>query len=119
MCHACGRELPGEFPFCPFCAAPLVEQPRATAHEERKVVSVLFCDLVGFTAASELADPEDVRARLQPYHERLRREIERCGGSVEKFVGRGGSRPGRHLAAMPSQTESHGGAPPTHLERQR
>ena len=50
-------------------------------------MSVLFCDLVGFTAASERADPEDVRARLRPYHERLRVEIERFGGTVEKFVG--------------------------------
>jgi class 3 adenylate cyclase/tetratricopeptide (TPR) repeat protein len=57
------------------------------ALEERKVVSVLFCDLVGFTAAAELADPEDVRARLRPYHARVRTEIERYGGSVEKFVG--------------------------------
>jgi len=55
--------------------------------EERKVVSVLFCDLVGFTAASEAADPEDVRARIRPYHARLRSEIERFGGTVEKFVG--------------------------------
>jgi len=51
------------------------------------VVSVLFCDLVGFTAASEQADPEDVRARLRPYHERVRLELERFGGTVEKFVG--------------------------------
>ena len=56
-------------------------------HEERKVVSVLFCDLVGFTAASEAADPEDVRARIRPYHARLRQEIERYGGTVEKFIG--------------------------------
>jgi predicted ATPase/class 3 adenylate cyclase len=55
--------------------------------EERKVVSVLFCDLVGFTAASEAADPEDVRARLRPYHQRLRELIEGYGGTVEKFVG--------------------------------
>ncbi len=55
--------------------------------EERKVVSVLFCDLVGFTAVSEQADPEDVRARLRPYHERLRSVLERHGGTVEKFVG--------------------------------
>jgi class 3 adenylate cyclase/tetratricopeptide (TPR) repeat protein len=78
--------LPGEFPFCPFCAAPLSQAKSATA-EERKVVSVLFCDLVGFTAASEAADPEDVRARIRPYHRRLREEIERFGGTVEKFVG--------------------------------
>jgi Adenylate and Guanylate cyclase catalytic domain len=50
-------------------------------------VSVLFCDLVGFTAASEAADPEDVRARLRPYHTRLRSDIEAYGGTVEKFVG--------------------------------
>ena len=50
-------------------------------------MSVLFCDLVGFTAASERADPEDVRARLRPYHERVRGVLERYGGTVEKFVG--------------------------------
>jgi class 3 adenylate cyclase/tetratricopeptide (TPR) repeat protein len=86
-CPACGKELPGEFPFCPFCAAPLTAEPAASSVEERKVVSVLFCDLVGFTAASEAADPEDVRARLRPYHARLRDEIERYSGTVEKFVG--------------------------------
>ena len=51
------------------------------------MVSVLFCDLVGFTAASEAADPEDVRARIRPYHALLRQEIERYGGTVEKFIG--------------------------------
>ena len=86
-CFSCGRELPGEFPFCPFCAAPLIERPPTSVHEERKVVSVLFCDLVGFTAASEAADPEDVRARIRPYHARLRQDIERYGGTVEKFIG--------------------------------
>ena len=87
VCPSCGKELPGEFPFCPFCTAPLTELPAAPAQEERKVVSVLFCDLVGFTAASEEQDPEDVRARIRPYHARLREEIERYGGTVEKFVG--------------------------------
>jgi class 3 adenylate cyclase len=48
---------------------------------------VLFCDLVGFTAASEQLDPEDVRARVVPYQQRLRAEIERYGGTVEKFIG--------------------------------
>src|SRR5712692_887767 len=87
VCSSCGKELPGEFSFCPFCGAALAETAPAPALEERKVVSVLFCDLVGFTAASEAADPEDVRARLRPYHERLRVELERYGGTVEKFVG--------------------------------
>ena len=50
-------------------------------------MTVLFCDLVGFTAASEAADPEDVRSRIRPYHARLRQEIERYSGTVEKFIG--------------------------------
>jgi class 3 adenylate cyclase len=73
--------------FCHECAAPLVSATPTHELEERKVVSVLFCDLVGFTAASDRQDPEDVRARIRPYHARLREEIERYGGTVEKFVG--------------------------------
>ena len=68
-------------------AAPRSRRPQRAQGEERKVVSVLFVDLVGFTAASETADPEDVRARLRPYHARVKQEIERFGGTVEKFVG--------------------------------
>ena len=85
-CPACGKDNPEGFRFCGFCSAPL-HQDAPVAGEERKIVSVLFCDLVGFTAASELADPEDVRARLRPYHERLRDRIEAFGGTVEKFIG--------------------------------
>jgi class 3 adenylate cyclase len=54
---------------------------------ERKVVTVLFADLVGFTSAAEQLDPEDVEKILRPYHERLRYELERWGGTVEKFIG--------------------------------
>src|SRR5207302_8823906 len=54
---------------------------------ERKVVTVLFTDLVGFTSRAETLDPEDVEAILGPYHERLRAELERHGGTVEKFIG--------------------------------
>jgi class 3 adenylate cyclase/tetratricopeptide (TPR) repeat protein len=86
-CPSCGKELPGEFPFCPFCAAPLTTQPAVPVHEERKVVTILFCDLVGFTAASDAADPEDVRSRIRPYHARVRQDIERYSGTVEKFIG--------------------------------
>jgi len=57
------------------------------ARRERKIVSVLFADLVGFTARSEELDPEDVEAILRPYHARLRGELERHGGTVEKFIG--------------------------------
>jgi class 3 adenylate cyclase/tetratricopeptide (TPR) repeat protein len=86
-CPSCGKENPDGFQFCGFCTAPLTAQPARPVHEERKVVTVLFCDLVGFTAASEAADPEDVRARIRPYHARLRNEIELFGGTVEKFIG--------------------------------
>jgi class 3 adenylate cyclase/tetratricopeptide (TPR) repeat protein len=86
-CPSCGKELPGEFPFCPFCAAPLAAPAAAAGARERKVVSVLFCDLVGFTAASESADPEEVQARVEPYHRRVRDRIEAYGGTVEKFIG--------------------------------
>ena len=71
FCLACGREL----------AAAVV--PR----EERRVVSVIFVDLVGFTERSERLDPEDVQAILAPYHDCVRNELESFGGSVEKFVG--------------------------------
>src|SRR5262245_60386635 len=57
------------------------------ARRERKVVTVLFCDLVGFTAQAESLDPEDVEALLAPYHARVRAELERHGGTVEKFIG--------------------------------
>jgi class 3 adenylate cyclase/tetratricopeptide (TPR) repeat protein len=55
--------------------------------KERKVVTVLFADLVGFTSRAETMDPEDVEALLRPYHERLRGELEHHGGTVEKFIG--------------------------------
>ena len=51
------------------------------------MVTVLFADLVGFTSRAEQMDPEDVRAVLEPYHARLRTELERRGGTVEKFIG--------------------------------
>jgi len=59
----------------------------AASRRERKVVTVVFCDLVGFTSRAEQLDPEDVEALLTPYHERLRAELERYGGTVEKFIG--------------------------------
>ncbi len=84
-CPSCGAENRADARFCDSCGAELA--PVAAAREERKIVSVLFCDLVGFTAESEQADPEDVRARLRPYHQLLRERIEAYGGVVEKFIG--------------------------------
>jgi class 3 adenylate cyclase len=84
-CGKCGRENPDDARFCNGCAAPLADAE--VAGQERKVVTVLFADLVGFTQRAERMDPEDVQAVLQPYHERLRKELERFGGTVEKFIG--------------------------------
>jgi DNA-binding SARP family transcriptional activator/tetratricopeptide (TPR) repeat protein len=69
--------------------APPVPAPagRPMARRERKPVTILFCDLVGFTARSEELDPEDVQALLQPYFARVRGQLERFGGTVEKFIG--------------------------------
>src|SRR6059036_2463634 len=66
---------------------PLEGSPYALPMRERKVITVVFADLVGFTSASDRLDPEDVAEILGPYHERLRYELERWGGTVEKFIG--------------------------------
>ncbi len=84
-CPRCREENEERARFCWSCGTALEE--RQPPREERKVVSVLFVDLVGFTGRSDGADPEDVRATLHPYHARLQQEIERFGGTVEKFVG--------------------------------
>jgi predicted ATPase/class 3 adenylate cyclase len=68
------------------CGTPLAAE-HAVGREERKVVTVFFADLVGFTGRAEQLDPEDVRAMLSPYYARVRSEIERFGGTVEKFIG--------------------------------
>jgi class 3 adenylate cyclase/tetratricopeptide (TPR) repeat protein len=86
VCPSCGEENPERARFCLSCGAGLAEAPVAGG-EERKIVSVLFVDLVGFTDRSDRADPEDVRATLRPYHERVKADIERFGGTVEKFIG--------------------------------
>jgi class 3 adenylate cyclase len=86
VCRQCGQDNPEIARFCLACGAELAA-PSAAAREERKVVSVLFADLVGFTARAERLDPEDVRRFLSPYYARLRSELERFGGTVEKFIG--------------------------------
>jgi class 3 adenylate cyclase len=84
-CPNCGREPPPDAAFCPSCGHTL--QAPEPSHEERKLISVLFVDLVGSTAAADQADPEDVRDTLQAFHARSKQEIERFGGTVEKFIG--------------------------------
>ncbi len=84
FCGDCGAAL--EWSADPGAADPALTQP-AQSIAERRLVSVLFADLVGFTTLSEHRDPEEVRELLSQYFDRCRSLIERYGGTVEKFIG--------------------------------
>ena len=86
LCASCGQENPEIAKFCLSCGLPLADAD-GSRREERRVVSVIFIDLVGFTSRAERLDPEDVQALLRPYHHAVRVEIESFGGVVEKFIG--------------------------------
>ena len=83
-CPGCGHDAPEGTAVCPSCGVPLSPTRRA---EERRTVTTLFCDLVGFTALSERNDPEVVDAFLRRYYAAARRAIESYGGTVEKYIG--------------------------------
>jgi class 3 adenylate cyclase len=85
ICAVCAQANPDGFRFCGACGAPLGVV--ASERRERRVVSVLFADLVGFTSRSESLDVEDVEGFLSRYHRVLRGVLQRHGGTVEKFIG--------------------------------
>jgi class 3 adenylate cyclase/tetratricopeptide (TPR) repeat protein len=87
VCHRCGRENPDGFRFCGACGAPVTIEQGAGLGQERKVVSAVFCDLVGFTSRAEVMDPEEVHGLLRTYYASVRGEFERWGGTVAKFIG--------------------------------
>jgi len=87
FCRACGFQLSGHPAAGPTPAARAVPGPEHEPVAERRVCSVLFCDLVGFTPLSESRDPEAVRELLSRYFGVARTVIGRYGGTVEKFIG--------------------------------
>ena len=96
MCRACAAPLAPGLRFCTECgtsveadaAAPEVAAPAPAGPEtERRLCSVLFVDLVGFTPLSEGRDPEEVRELLSRYFDIARTVVTRYGGTIEKFIG--------------------------------
>src|SRR5207249_4189400 len=102
ICPACGASNPPVAKFCGECGSPFQPegaaprtgpalQPQAPLGQapasERRLVSVLFADLVGFTRLSESRDPEEVRELLTRYFDTCRRLISLYGGTLEKFIG--------------------------------
>lgn len=88
-CPNCGAENPPENRFCGTCGTPLtdVAAPATPTSVERRVVSVLFVDLVGFTSLTERSDSEDIRALITEYFDVAKEVVDHFGGTVDKFIG--------------------------------
>ncbi|MGZ5213109.1 MAG: adenylate/guanylate cyclase domain-containing protein [Actinomycetota bacterium] len=84
-CPSCAYRNNDDARFCAGCGVPLGAADAPV--EERRIVSILFADLAGFTSRSDNADPEDVRRTLMPFHAIAKEEIERFGGALDKFIG--------------------------------
>ena len=86
-CPNCGEDNAERARFCQACGTPLTGV--TDSHEERRVVSVLFVDLVGFTSKSEQLDPEDVHSLINAAFELMLAEVHRYEGTVNQFLGDG------------------------------
>ena len=98
-CSQCGNAVSADDKFCAECGnpvghdAPAAVAPRPTAvptqvrPEERRIISVMFIDLVGFTPMTEARDSEEVRGLLTRYFDRARETVDRYGGTIDKFIG--------------------------------
>jgi adenylate cyclase len=86
-CPACGEVAPPEAQYCMACGAALGGQPASASPEERRTVTVVFADLTGYTAVAERLDPEAVREIADRSLRRLAQEVERYGGTIDKYIG--------------------------------
>src|SRR4029079_7999211 len=86
FCGTCGVRLRGDT-VAPAATGMPVADRRGTGATERRVVTVLFADLVGFTAISADRDPETMRELQSRYFDRTRVIVDRYGGVIEKFIG--------------------------------
>jgi len=85
LCPNCGEENPAKFRLCGFCGSPLA--PAVPAHEVRKLVTILFCDLKGSTSLGEQLDSESLRETMSRYFDAMSAAITRHGGTIEKYIG--------------------------------
>jgi class 3 adenylate cyclase len=88
-CLACGAENEGDARFCIACGASLAARPAAETAEVRKVVTIVFADLIGSTALHERLDPESVSRVMERYHRAVRVPVEAHGGTVVQLLGDG------------------------------
>ncbi|MFI9151562.1 adenylate/guanylate cyclase domain-containing protein [Streptomyces sp. NPDC053367] len=86
-CASCRAALPPDARFCPACGSPCATRPVTARPTGRKVVTLLFCDLVGSTALSGALDAETLRSVTLRWFDLMRQRIEEQGGTVEKFIG--------------------------------
>jgi len=90
-CPACNEENPPRFRLCGFCGTPLVaaaaSPPHRPAHEVRRTVSIIFCDLKGSTELGERLDPEALHEVKDRYFAAMAAQITRHGGKIEKYIG--------------------------------
>src|SRR6266516_5008215 len=83
VCRSCGADLPPAARLCASCGTPV----SARTGDERKMITVLFADLVGSTATGSERDPEEFGAAIRPQLARIREALERYGGTIEKYIG--------------------------------
>ena len=87
-CPGCGEENPPKFRLCGYCGTPLAAAAATLpAHELRKTVTIVFCDLKGSTALGETLDPEALHDVKERYFRAMAAEITRHGGVIEKYIG--------------------------------